>query len=315
MKEKYSRHASLWILVGFCLCLAAFVSRRTDHFLSLKNLVNILEATSYRLILAVGMTFIIGSGAIDLSVGSILSLSSIVMAMLMRGGMPVAWAVMVGLLFGAALGAVNGAVIYLTRINSLIITLATSFLYRGLCLILTLGSPVTRLPKAFLRFGSGDLFGMESGVTMATVILLVSFPLMYRMRWGHYLTALGGNAEALKRSGAPIARYRIGSFAAMGALAALAGVIITARLNSAEPNAGLEMEMSAITAVIMGGTPLSGGYAQLAGTAVAVFLLGLIRNGLTMMSISSYYLQFITGGLLLIAVVAAELRERRNRIL
>ena len=314
MKKHFARHASVWILVAFCLLLAGFLSLRTGSFFSSKNVVNILEANSYRMILAVGMTFVVASGAIDLSVGSILSLSAIVMAQAMHGGWSVALSVAAGLIVGGALGTVNGTLIHLTRINALIVTLATSFLYRGLALMLTLGAPVTKFPQAFRSFGYGDLFGMESGVTMAILLIAAAFPLMYKMRWGHYLTALGGNPEALKRSGVSTGRYRIGCFAAMGVLAAVAGVIITARLNSAEPNAGLDMEMDAITAVIMGGTPLSGGSASLAGTAVAVFLLGMIRNGLTLMSVSSYYQQFITGAILLCAVVSAELRQRRQRV-
>lgn len=313
MKRMLSRHAPVWILLGFCALLSVFLGLRTEMFFSWKNLVNILESISYRMILAVGMTFIIASGAIDLSVGSILSLSAIIMAMCLRSAMPVWAAVVIGLAAGTLLGAINGALVYATRINSLIITLATSFLYRGLSLILTLGAPITRLPEAFRRFGCGDILGMESGVSMAFVLLLLAFPLLYRMRWGHYITALGGNPEALTRTGVPVRRYRVGSFALMGLLAALAGVIITARLNSAEPNAGLDMEMYAITAVIMGGTPLSGGSGALFGTAVAVFLLGLIRNGLTLMSVSSYYQQFTTGALLLAAVVAAEIHQRRQR--
>lgn len=314
MRKHITRHASVYILVGFCLVLAVFLSVQTGSFFSWKNVVNILEANSYRMILAIGMTFVIASGAIDLSVGSILSLSAIVMAQAMHGGWNTAAAVALGLGLGGVLGGVNGLLIHLTRINALIITLATSFLYRGLSLMLTLGTPVTKFPQSFRSFGYGDLFGMESGVTMAILLLAVGFPLLYRMRWGHYLTALGGNPEALQRSGVPIGRYRVSCFVMMGVLSALAGVIITARLNSAEPNAGLDMEMDAITAVIMGGTPLSGGSGALAGTAVAVFLLGMIRNGLTLMSISSYYQQFITGAILLCAVVAAELRQRRQRI-
>ena len=313
MKKIISGHASVWILLGFCLLLSGFLSFETNSFFTWKNQVNILESISFRMILAVGMTFIVASGAIDLSVGSILSLSSIVMAMCLQGGILTALSILIGLATGALLGTVNGLLVYLTRINSLIITLATSFLYRGLSLILTLGTPITKFSEDFRNFGSGDIFGMESGVTMAIVILLLAFPILYQMRWGHYIMALGGNPVALKRTGVPVRRYRVGSFAVMGALAALAGVIITSRLNSAEPNAGLDMEMYTVTAVIMGGTPLSGGSAELFGTAVAVYLLGLIRNGLTLMSVSSYYQQFSTGALLLIAVIAAEIHERKQR--
>ena len=314
MKTKLSRYSSVLFLLLCCLLLSAYLGFNTSFFFTWKNLVNILEAISYRTILAVGMTFIIASGAIDLSVGSILSLSSIVMALCLKGGLPTAAAILIGIAAGGVLGGINGTLVHITRINALIITLATSFLYRGLSLILTRGTPITKFPDAFRTFGYGDIFGMESGVTMALILLVLAFPLMYRMRCGHYIQSLGSNPEALKRCGVKTAPYRIGCFAAMGMLAALAGVIITARLNSAEPNAGLDMEMDAITAVIMGGTPLSGGTASLFGTAVAVFLLGLIRNGLTLLSVPSFYQQFTTGALLLFAVITAELKERRNRI-
>lgn len=305
---------SVLVLAAVALALSCFLAARTQSFLSVKNLVNILEANSYRMLLAVGMTFIVAAGCIDLSVGSILSLSAILGALAMKAGAPVSLGVAVCLGSGALMGAANGAVVHATRINSLVVTLATSFIYRGLALVVTLGTPVTKLPAAFRAFGSGDVLGMEAGVTMAAVAVLVSWPLLYHMKWGHYLTGLGGNAEALKRSGVRTGPYRVGAFAAMGALAALAGIIVAARLNSAEPNAGLDMEMSAITAVIMGGTPLAGGTAELAGTVVAVLLLGLIRNGLTLMSVSSYYQQLITGAVLLAAVVVAEIRRRRERV-
>lgn len=301
------------LLIGVCLLVMGFLSFRTNSFFSFKNVVNILEATSYRLILAAGMMCVIATGAIDLSVGSVLSLSAILMAKALKAGWPVWLCIGIALLAGAAMGAVSGGLVHLTRINSLIITLATSFLYRGLSLILTAGIPITKLPQAFRNIGCGDVLQMESGVMIAFATILILIPLFSYMRWGHYLKALGGNAGALQRAGVPTGRYRISAFAFSGLMAALAGIIVTARLNSAEANAGLNMEMDAICAVIMGGTALHGGTASLFGTIVAVFLLGLIRNGLTIMSVSSYYQQFITGALLLIAVVIAEIRERRNR--
>lgn len=302
------------LLVCVCAVMIAFLSVKTQSFFSLKNVVNILEANSYRMLLAVGMMCVIASGAMDLSVGSILSLSAICAASAIRAGFPVGTGIAVALLAGLGMGILNGLMIHLTRINAFIITLGTAFLYRGLSLIITRGIPITKLPQAFREIGCGDVFGMESGVTMAIVAVLVLFPLFYHMRWGHYVTALGGNPEALKRQGVNMGFYRVSAFALMGLLAAVAGIIITARLNSAEANAGLNMEMDAICAVILGGTALHGGRGSLFGTVAAVFLLGLIRNGLTIMSVSSYYQQFITGALLLCAVTVAELRERKTRI-
>ena len=181
-------------------------------------------------------------------------------------------------------------------------------------LVVTLGTPVSKLPEAFRVFGYGDFCGMERGVSMAIVVLLLALPLLYKMRWGHYIMTLGSNPLALRRSGVRLGPWRISAFALMGFLSALAGMIITARLNSAEPNAGLNMEMDAITAVIMGGTPLHGGQGALIGTTVAVLLLSSIRNGLTLLRISSYYQQLITGVILLCAVITAELRQRRQRV-
>ena len=314
MKERISRHAAPLLLIVFCLALGTFLSVRTASFLSLTNLVNILEANSYRMILAVGMMCVITSGAIDLSVGSILSLSAICMAMGLHAGWSVGVCAVLALGVGALLGAVNGVLVHTTRINAFIVTLATSYMYRGLSLILTRGTPITKLPAAFRALGCGDVFGMESGVTAAIVVVVLMIPLFYHMRWGSYVASLGGNEEALRRCGVAAGRYRVSVFLLSGVLAALAGIIVTARLNSAEPNAGLNMEMEAICAVIMGGTARLGGSGSLFGTVVAVFLMGMIRNGLTVLSVSSYYQQFVTGAMLLCAVVAAELRSRRERL-
>lgn len=314
MKGWASKHSAPLLLVAFCIVLGVFLSLRTDSFFSVKNLINILEANSYRMILAVGMMCVITSGAIDLSVGSILSFSAICMAVGLRAGVSVESCALLALLTGTVLGTVNGVLVHSTRINAFIITLATSYMYRGLSLIVTRGTPITKLPAAFRALGCGDIFGMESGVTAAAIVVLLMIPLFYKMRWGSYIASLGGNPEALRRCGVATGRYRISVFALSGFLAALAGIIVTARLNSAEANAGLNMEMDAICAVIMGGTALHGGSGSLPGTVIAVFLMGMIRNGLTVLSVSSYYQQFLTGAMLLCAVVAAELRSRRSRV-
>ncbi len=234
MKTRLSKHATPLLLLGVCVLVILFLSVRTQSFFSMKNVVNILEANSYRLILAAGMMLIISSGAIDLSVGAIVSVSAILMAKALKAELPLALCICIGLTAGALFGAVNGSLIHFTRINPFIITLATSFMYRGLSLIITGGTPITKLPKAFRNFGYGDIFGMEAGVTMAFIVILLMIPLFYCMRWGSYLRTMGGNPEALRRSGVRVAVYRVSSFALMGLLSAVVGIIITARLNSAE---------------------------------------------------------------------------------
>lgn len=307
-----NKYASIILMCFILIIITIFLSIKAPYFLTWKNFINILEANSYKMILAIGMTFIISSGAIDLSVGSIISLSAIVMAMSMKSGYSVLGGILIGITVGIILGFFNGTIIHLTGINSLIITLATASIFRGLSLILTKGTPITKFDPLFLYLGTGDLFGMEPGVCFAIVILVIAIPLMYSMKWGNYLKTLGGNEKALKRTGFRTGWYRVSSYIYMGVMASIVGIIITARLNSAEPNAGLGMELDAVTAVIMGGTPLSGGKASLAGTVIAVFLLGLIRNGLTIMSVSSFYQQFVTGSILLFAILIAEIKEHKT---
>lgn len=307
-----NKYASIILMYFILIIITIFLSIKAPYFLTWKNFINILEANSYKMILAIGMTFIISSGAIDLSVGSIISLSAIVMAMSMKSGYSVLGGILIGITVGIILGFFNGTIIHLTGINSLIITLATASIFRGLSLILTKGTPITKFDPLFLYLGTGDLFGMEPGVCFAIVILVIAIPLMYSMKWGNYLKTLGGNEKALKRTGVRTGWYRVSSYIYMGVMASIVGIIITARLNSAEPNAGLGMELDAVTAVIMGGTPLSGGKASLAGTVIAVFLLGLIRNGLTIMSVSSFYQQFVTGSILLFAILIAEIKEHKT---
>jgi len=313
--QKYiQRNSATLLLLLFCCLLALFISARTGKFFDTANIVNILEANSFRMLLAVGMMLVIASGAIDLSIGSVLSLSAMVLAVSLQAGLPVWLCIVLGLLAGTIMGIINGTIISITKINAFIITLGTAFLFRGLSLIISRGTPITRFPAAFRSFGSGELWGLEAGVFFALGAVILVYVVFYKMKWGHYVSSLGGNAAALRRCGVKIARYRISVFAASGFLAAVAGMIITARLNSAEANAGLNMEMDAICAVIMGGTVLHGGKGNVFGAVIAVFLLGMIRNSLTLLSISSYYQQFITGAILLLAVIVAEYRERKKRV-
>jgi ribose/xylose/arabinose/galactoside ABC-type transport system permease subunit len=175
---------------------------------------------------------------------------------------------------------------------------------------LTKGIPITKLPSAFLFFGRSDVDRLNPPLWLAFGLLMLLAPLLFRTKWGQYVMALGGNEEALRRQGVATDRYRMYAHMMAGFTAAVTGLIITARLNSAEANAGLGMEVDAITAVILGGTSLSGGRASLFGTSVAVILLGSIRNALTILSISSYYQQFVMGLLLLLSVLLAKWREQ-----
>ena len=183
LKRFVDRNIAPLLLLCFCGIMAAFLSVRTNSFFSVKNAVNILEANSYRMLIAVGMMCIISSGAIALSVGSMLSFSAICMAKALKAELPVGLCVGVALLMGASMGALNGVLMHVTRINAFIITLATSYMYRGLSLIATQGIPITKLPQAFRDFGCGDIFGMESGVTMALMAEYLGFEFADAKDW------------------------------------------------------------------------------------------------------------------------------------
>lgn len=305
------KYATQLLLLAVLVILCAVLSVASDSFLNLKNAKNILEAITFRLILAVGMSFVVASGGIDLSAGSMVSLCGVLTAMALKAGCP-AWAALIlALLLGIVLGGANGAVIHHSHLSPFIVTLSTASLYRGLSLILTLGIPVSLLPQDFLFFGRSDVDKLNPPLVMAALVFAIGWVVLFRTKWGSYILALGGNAEALRRSGVRCVLYRTMTYAISGMTAALTAVITIARLNSAEANAGLNMELDAITAVIMGGTLLSGGKASLWGTFIAVLLLGVIRNGLTILSISPYYQQFLIGVLLLFSVLFAEWRRRR----
>lgn len=309
---KYSQQIFLFTaMVIVCILLTI----RSEYFLTWRNIRNILEAVSYRLILAIGMTFVIASGVMDLSAGAIVSLCGVTMALALHGGIPVPIAVAFGILLGIALGAVNGLLIHYTGINFFILTLAVSGMLRGISLMITDGKPITKFGQNFIYLGIGRIGEIQLSVLAAALFTLISIPLMFHMKWGGYVLSLGGNREALIKSGIRAGFYRVTVHALLGAAAAAVAVIITARLNSAEPNAGMNMELDAITAVVMGGTSIKGGKASIAGTVMAVLILGVIRNGLTLMSVSSDYQQWITGFLLLVSVLISEIKVYKLKAL
>lgn len=315
MKKWIIKNSQQMFLFVTIVIICAVLTVNSEYFMTWKNIRNILEANSYRLILAIGMTFVIASGVMDLSAGSIVSLCGVVIAVVIHAGMPIAMAVGVGIMSGMFLGMINGLLIHYTGINSFILTLATSGMLRGISLMITEGKPITKFGQDFIYLGIGRIGEMQFPVLFAIVLTLVSIPLMFHMKWGKYILTLGGNKEALVKSGIMVAIYRVSVHVLLGAAASMTAIVITARLNSAEPNAGINMDLDAIAAVVMGGTSISGGKASIIGTVLAVLILGVIRNGLTLMSASSDYQQWITGFLLLVSVLISEIRVHKIRTL
>lgn len=312
MRKWFNKYSQQMFLLAVMMLICTVLTVESKYFLTWQNIRNILEANSYRLILAIGMTFVIASGVMDLSAGSVVSMCGVIMAVCLHAGLPVWAAVFIGVCAGAVMGAVNGLLIHYTGINFFILTLAVSGMLRGISLMITDGKPITRFGQEFIFLGIGRIGELQLSVLFAAFLVLACFPLMFHMKWGNYVTALGGNKEALEKSGIHVGVIRVSVHMFLGAMAAVTAVIITARLNSAEPNAGMNMELDAITAVVMGGTVISGGRASIGGTVLAVLILGIIRNGLTLMSVSSDYQQWITGFLLLVSVLISEIRVRKT---
>lgn len=303
MTTAYARKNQILFLLAVTLLLFALCSYHIDFFFTKNNFQNIIESLSYRMILAIGMTFVIASGAMDLSVGSLFSLAGIASALALKSGFTAGTSIVFAIFVSISVGCINGLIIDLTKINFFIITLASSAVLRGIALIVTQGKPITGFSQAFLQIGIGRILGIQIPVWIMFFILAMSVVLLNITKWGSYVLSIGGNEEALRKVGVPVLPYKMSVFAFMGFCCALSALIMTARLNSAEPNAGMGMELEAITAVIMGGSRINGGSAGIAGTALAIFILSIIRNALTLLGISSDYQHLITGILLFVSVL------------
>lgn len=287
------------------LAIILVISIFSPSFLSLTNLLNVLRQVSINALIAFGMTFVILTGGIDLSVGSTLALSSAIVAHLLASETGFFPALFIGLLVGALLGWFNGLVITQGKVAPFIVTLATMTVYRGLTLVFTDGRPITIMGNdlAFELFGRGYFLGIPVPViTMLITFILLSF-LLKKTTLGRKTYAIGGNEEAAILAGIRVHRVKWLVYTLAGLLSALAGVILTSRLNSAEPTAGTSYELDAIAAVVLGGTSLSGGKGSIVGTLIGVLIIGTLNNGLNLLGISSFYQLVVKGLVILIAIL------------
>ncbi len=313
LRSIISRSFPQILLTIVLIVLIIALSVASEYFFTWINFRNILDQCSVYLILSLGMTFVIASGGIDLSVGSVAGMSGVIMAVLMKAGMPVLPAVILGILSGIISGIANGAIVSMLKINPFITTLATMTITRGIALVLTGGVSIYGFAQSFKWWGTGTIGPLNPPIVISLVFTAIAAVIMGRTLWGKYSLALGSNAEALRRSGVNIKGYRISIYAISGFCAAIAGLIMTARLNSAAPLAGSGYEMDAIAAVVLGGGSLNGGSGSIIGTFIACFTLSVLRNGLTILSIPTYYQQLITGVIILLAIIIAEVRNRREK--
>ncbi|MEK4406416.1 ribose ABC transporter permease [Sporosarcina sp. FSL K6-6792] len=291
-------------LIGLLL-IVIIISIMSPNFLTLNNLLNVLRQVSINALIAFGMTFVILTGGIDLSVGSILALTGAVTAGLMSGGMDPLLAMFLGLLLGAVLGAINGVIIAKGKVAPFIATLATMTIYRGLTLVYTEGKPISGLgdSQAFQLLGKGYFFGIPVPVITMAITFGILYFILKKTTFGRRVYAVGGNEEASRLSGISVDRIKIYVYALTGMLAALAALILTSRLNSAQPTAGNMFELDAIAAVVLGGTSLTGGRGWIVGTLIGALIIGVLNNGLNLIGVSSFFQQVVKGAVILVAVL------------
>lgn len=285
------------------LILSGLLSVLSPRFLTNSNLFNVLRQTSLNAIIAVGMTFVILTGGIDLSVGSILAFSSAVAANLAHNGASAMVAILVGLAIGTILGLLNGLIITQGNIPPFIATLAMMTMARGATLVYSGGQPITGLGDGFYFIGNGYIGQIPLPVVITITALIVGHYILSQTRTGRYIYAVGSNENAAKLTGINTKLVKTLVYAISGFTAALSGIIIISRLNSAPPTAGSGAELDAIAAVVLGGTSLSGGEGHIAGTFIGALIIGVLNNGLNLLNVSSYYQQFAKGVVILIAVL------------
>ncbi|ANB61825.1 ABC transporter permease subunit [Anoxybacteroides amylolyticum] len=297
-------------LMGLLL-LCFVLTFLSDNFFTLDNWLNILRQVSINALIAFGMTFVILTGGIDLSVGSVLALSSAFAAGLMADGTNGLFAMVIGILAGLAMGALNGVIITKGRVAPFIATLATMTVFRGATLVYTEGRPITGFSDefAFQMIGRGYFLGIPVPVVLMIVAYVVLYVVLKKTTFGRHTYAIGGNEEATWLAGIRVDRLKIWIYSLTGGLSALAGLILTSRLNSAQPTAGTAYELDAIAAVVLGGTSLSGGRGWIFGTLVGALIIGILNNGLNLLNVSSFYQQVIKGIVILLAVILDRRKE------
>lgn len=287
------------------LLIVAIITVINPSFMTSTNILNVLRQVSISALIAFGMTFVILTGGIDLSVGSTLALTGAIAATMLASGFDPILTIFITLLLGAILGAINGVIIAKGKVAPFIATLATMTIYRGLTLVYTEGRPVSGLGDSvsFQMMGKGYFLGIPVPVVTMILAFLALWFILHKTTFGRRIYAVGGNEGASRLSGINTDRVKIMVYSLTGMLAALSAIILTSRLNSAQPTAGTSYELDAIAAVVLGGTSLTGGKGWIFGTLVGALIIGVLNNGLNLIGVSSFFQQVVKGVVILIAVL------------
>lgn len=317
MKDRLARFQSLIAL----LIMIVILSILSDRFMTVENSWNVMRQISVNVCISMGMTLVILTGGIDLSVGSVLALSGAVAAGLLKNGIEIPGlnlfigftflgAVIAAIGVGSCLGAINGIAVTMFRVPPFVATLAMLTMARGFTMLWTGGFPITGLGDTFRYIGTGWLFGAPMPVWITAAIVVAMAVMTKKTRIGRHIYAVGGNETAARLSGLNVRKVKLIVYTLAGALAAAGGLIVTSRLDSAQPNAGMGFELDSIAAVVIGGTSLSGGRGSVIGTVQGALIIGVLNNGLVLLNVSPFWQQVIKGLVILTAVVIDKLHER-----
>jgi putative xylitol transport system permease protein len=301
------------IVIAFVVEIVVF-SAASDHFFSVANLTNVTLQTSVLAITAAGMTFVILTAGIDLSVGSLVAVCGVVCALLLKLDVPVGVVLALGVAGGLAVGLLSGVLsgVFVARfsITPFIATLAMMTIWRGAAYMMVGGRPVWGLPEQFDLLGSGRVLGVPFPTVVMVIVYVCAWFVLAHTPFGRHVYAVGGNAEAARLAGIETGRVTTAVYAISGVLAALSGVILASRMSSGQPNAGLMFELEVIAAVVVGGTSLFGGRGGIVGTFFGAMLIGVLRNGLNLVGVGSYVQQVVLGIVILLAVMLDQLRKK-----
>ncbi|TDB60419.1 ABC transporter permease [Arundinibacter roseus] len=309
-KKRVQGIGTYGILLAFIvICVALALS--TPRFLTVSNLTIIVTQVSINALLAFGVTFVIITGGIDLSLGSLVAVTGVVAAMFAH---PDTFPLIVPLVFalgaGLLMGGFNGLVITKSKVPPFIVTLGTMTIGRGLALILSKGRPISNLSDSFNFIGGGKILGIPFPIIILLIVFVACSLLLRKTIWGRYMYAVGGNEQAARASGIPVEKIKMLVYMLSGTLAGLAGLVLTARITTGQPNAGQGFELDAIAAAIIGGTSTSGGSGSMTGTLIGALLIGVISNGLDLLNVTSYYQQVVMGVIIIGAVILDGLNRK-----
>jgi ribose transport system permease protein len=318
-KPQLVKFQSLIALILLCVGIALM----SDKFLTVDNAWNVMRQISVNICISVGMTLIVLTAGIDLSVGSILALCGAITAGLLKFGveMPshdlfvgftVLGAIVAGLMVGTLLGAFNGWAVTRFKVPPFVATLAMLTIARGLTMLWTQGFPISNLGENFAFIGTGWFLGVPLPVWISGIVVTIAVIITKKTAFGRYIYAIGGNEHASKLSGIDINKVKLAVYAIAGLLAAVGGIMVTSRLDSAQPNAGISYELDSIAAVVIGGTSLSGGRGSIMGTVLGAIIIGVLNNGLVLLDVSPFWQQVVKGGVILLAVIIDKANSKND---